>query len=124
MNFVFDCRNWPLNITFPEFCCNYPPLITESLRKDFRAKCGTRSHRENALCVKAMLDKKFKPNGKYDFNEIKTTLLGNINSNVSRKWSDVIDTANEVCKNFVEGLKIKVSIDSETSKFLCFFDSS
>lgn len=104
-NFVPKCEKWQVEIMMPEFCCNYPPLITEKLKQDYRLKCQPEiQHRKIAKCVKQLIDKKFKPTGKYDFSEIKATLSGNVNNSNPRVWDSVIENTVEASKTFIEGL--------------------
>jgi hypothetical protein len=100
---VPDCSAWPNEVMLPEFCCLFPPLITEKLRRDYRARCSGKSHRENAMCVKSMMDKKFKPAGTFDYGEIKATLRGNVNHTNPRIWDTEIENAVNNCKTLIEG---------------------
>jgi hypothetical protein len=105
------CDKWPLEIMMPEYCCNYPQLITDKLRIEFRTKCAatTKTYRDQAKCVKDLIDKKFKPTGKFDYSEVKATLTGNVNSSNPRAWDQIVEKAVEACKVFIEGIHLIVS---------------
>ena len=107
-NFEEYCMRWPVEIMMPEFCCNYPQLISQKLQNDYRVLCSEKtSSREAAMCVKGLMDKKFKPTGTYDFGEVLATLSGNVNSSVGRLWDASIEKSVQTCKTFIEGNKFK-----------------
>lgn len=103
-----NCLEWPLEIMLPEFCCKYPELISNTVQTDCHRQCvGKATQREGAKCFFACLDEKLnlKPNGKYDFNAVKTALNANAKPG---NWEKVIEKAVESCKLVVQGINFSI----------------
>lgn len=105
MKFKANCSVYPMNIILPEFCCDYPEMISPKVVEACKTQCKAEPLIVvKVKCQKDCVDKqlKVKNMGKYDFNALKKVLMAN--ANTSAAWEMSIEKSVESCKKDLDGL--------------------
>jgi hypothetical protein len=103
-SYKHKCDSWPTELMLPEFCCNYPGLVSPALHKKCMTDCinGVTTRAGMACAYKCMDDKlRHKAGGKIDFAKVASALKDNAPKNAS--WDKAIDKAVAHCTEAFKG---------------------
>lgn len=103
-NYKPNCNEYPMKLIMPEFCCDYPEMVSTKTIDTCNSKCKAEVlHIVRAKCNRDCIEKQLgvKSSRKYDFDVLKKLLLAN--SNTSTIWGNSIETSLESCKNELDG---------------------